>query len=429
MNIAVAGLWHLGCVTAACLAEAGFDVTGIDRDAGVVDALYKGRPPIAEPGLPELIAQGIAGGRLRFATDPAAAAAAELVFVCYDTPVDADDRADTAFVLAETERFFPYLADGMVLVVSSQLPIGSVAELERRFADRFPGKHLEMASVPENLRLGKALDVFRRPDRIVAGVRSVAAQEVLAAALGRFTDNILWMSVESAEMVKHSINAFLALSVTYINELAGLCELYGADAFDVERGLKSDARIGPRAYLRPGPAFAGGTLARDVAYLSTMGRDKGLPMPLINAIGPSNAAHAGWAKRRLTQLFDGLAGLRVAVLGLTYKPGTDTLRRSESVTTCHWLAEQGATVAAFDPAVTGPRPELPAGLLLTDSPETALRRAQAAVILTGWEAITTLAPKTFTSAMDDPCILDPGRLAPQLAGVPGIRYFTVGKSA
>lgn len=429
MNIAVAGLWHLGCVTAACLAEAGCDVTGIDRDPAIVAELAQGRPPIAEPGLTELVAQGLAAGRLRFSADPAAAAGAKLVFVCYDTPVDADDKADTAFVTAEVEALFPHLADGVVLTVSSQLPIGSVAELERRFAARFPGKRLHAASVPENLRLGKALDVFRRPDRVVAGVRDDEARQALAAVLGRFTDNILWMSVESAEMVKHSINAFLALSVTYINELAGLCERYGADAFDVERGLKSDLRIGPKAYLRPGPAFAGGTLARDVAYLSALGRDKGLAVPLINAIGQSNAAHAGWPRRRLAELFGNVAGLRLAVLGLTYKPGTDTLRRSESVTTCQWLVEQGATVAAFDPAVPSPRPELPLGLILTDSPEAALRGARAAVILTGWEAITSLAPEVVRSAMDDPCILDPGRLAPQLAGVAGIRYFTVGKSA
>jgi UDPglucose 6-dehydrogenase len=429
MTIAVLGLWHLGCVTAACLAEAGFQVLGFDRDRDLVAHLDQAEPPIAEPGLEDLLRKGLDSGRLRFSDALAEAARADLVWICYDTPVDQDDQADTESVLAEAEAVFSLMPEGAIMVLSSQLPLGSAWELERRFAARHPGRNLSVACVPENLRLGKALEIFRHPDRIVAGVRDEAARLKLGEVLGRFTDNIIWMSVESAEMVKHALNAFLALSVTYINELAGLCERFGANGFEVESGLKSDVRIGPRAYLHPGPAFAGGTLARDVSYLVRMGQGADLPLPLISSIAESNSQHAGWPRRRLGEVFGNLTGVRVTVLGLTYKPGTDTLRRSEAVTTCRWLVSHGAEVRVYDPAVPIPRPELPPEISITNDPVKALAQAQAVLIYTGWEEIMSLEPEVFATAMDTPLVLDPGRLLPRLAQDKRIRYLTVGIGA
>ena len=265
MNVVVLGLWHLGCVTAACCAEH-FSVVGLDFDEETVASLRVGVPPISEPGLDKLLEQGLANGRLSFATapDPAALAAADILWVCYDTPVDENDVADVPFVLDKIAACLPELRPGAIVLISSQIPAGTCRELEARH----PG--VSFAYSPENLRLGKALDIFRHPERIVAGVRDASARAALEPLFLPFCQEILWLRPESAEMAKHGINAWLALSVTFANEIARLCEVVGADAREVERGLRSEPRIGQKAYIRPGAAFAGGTLARDVVALTQL---------------------------------------------------------------------------------------------------------------------------------------------------------------
>jgi len=268
MNVAVLGLWHLGSVTAACAAAAGHVVIGWDPDAETVDALATARPPVSEPGLAGLLAEGIAAWRLRFTADVREALAnADVVWIAFDTPVNDEDRADVDWVMNHAIAAFPHLKDDTLVISSSQLPVGSIARLERAWTEMSGGRRASFACAPENLRLGKAIEAFTRPDRIVAGVRSEGDRARVLELVGPFTDRIEWMSVESAEMTKHALNAFLATSVSFINEIAALCEQSGADAKEVERGLKSERRIGPHAYLGPGAAFAGGTLARDVVFL------------------------------------------------------------------------------------------------------------------------------------------------------------------
>ena len=258
MKISVVGLWHLGTVTAACLASVGQQVIGFDFDKNVIAALQSGQPPIFEPGLEALVSAGLQSGHLRFSSDPEVVSSAEVVWISYDTPVDDDDRADTEFVMDRVRQLFPHFRAGMVVLISSQLPVGSTRRLAREYAVAFPDQPLTFACSPENLRLGKAIEVFLHPDRVVIGIDAQADRGQLTAMLASITDRIEWMDIESAEMTKHAINAFLALSVTFANEIARLCELVGADAKAVERGLKSEARIGPKAYLGPGAAFAGG---------------------------------------------------------------------------------------------------------------------------------------------------------------------------
>ena len=273
MRIVVSGLWHLGCVTAACLAEH-FEVIGHDPEAGTVAGLAAGTPPIYEPGLTPLIEAGLASGKLRFTFGPAVAASADVIWIAYDTPVDANDNPDVEFVFTRIAELLPYARAGALIIISSQMPVGFVARLETYARD--VGADVAIAYVPENLRLGQALEVFRTPDRVVAGVRSETDKTRLFDLLRPFTTNVVWMSPESAEMTKHALNGFLATSVTFINEIAGICERVGADVKDVERGLKTDVRIGERAYLSAGGGFAGGTLARDVRALiaaATRGRD------------------------------------------------------------------------------------------------------------------------------------------------------------
>jgi UDPglucose 6-dehydrogenase len=233
-----------------------------------------------------------------------------------------------------------------------------------------------------------------------------------------------WMSVESAEMTKHAINSFLATSICFINEIATLCERTGADALEVERGLKSDLRIGPGSYLHAGGAFAGGTLARDIAFLRSISESTGTGVPLIDGVNASNSHHKTWLARRISEVFPALSGKTVAILGLTYKPGTNTLRRSSAVEAAEWLFRQGAAVRAFDPQV----PELPAELRsvmqLAGSAEAAMDGADALVVMTPWPEFRSLDP-SFAPAV----VFDAARfLEPALAGRPGIRYFSIGRA-
>jgi UDPglucose 6-dehydrogenase len=422
-KVCVAGLWHLGTVTAACLAKGGHLVTGFDRNIEVVDRLKNGEPPLFEPGLSDLVKQGTAAGRLRFMADPGEALRdAEILWIAYDTPVDDDDNADVAFVMGEVQALLGHLRPGALVLISSQMPVGSTRKLEALRND------VTFAYSPENLRLGKAIDVFTNPDRVVVGTRNDRDRERIAALLAPFTSRIEWMSVESAEMTKHALNSFLAVSVAFINEVASVCERVGADAKEVERGLKSESRIGPRAYVSPGVAFAGGTLARDVVFLSQLGSELGLPMHLLSGIKKSNDAHRQWAMRRLQDLMPSLKAKRIAVWGLTYKPGTDTLRRSSAVELCRWLGDQGAEVTAHDPRVRSLPKDAGLSISLAQSPIDAARGAEALVVSTEWPEYREVEAAQMRSVMAKPLVLDPARfLSATLGSDPGIAYVTIGK--
>ena len=429
MQIAVAGLWHLGTVTAACLAQSGHRVVGIDENVETIRGLEKGTSPVSEPGLNELLAAGIGSDALRFSTDFAQVSGADLVWVTFDTPVDDDDNADVEYVYDRVKRFFPFLKSDALILVSSQLPVGSIRFLEDAYKAAVPGGGVRFACSPENLRLGKAIEVFTKPDRIVAGVRSERDKELLAPIFSAYTNHVVWMSVEAAEVTKHAINAFLATSVTFINELAAICERVGADAREVELGLKSESRIGPRAYLRAGGAFAGGTLARDIAFLVGIGKREGLPTDLFSAVRAGNAAHRNWPRRKLADVLGAdLKGKRIAVLGLTYKPGTSTLRRSTAVELCAWLNERGAHVSAYDPSAE-PLPDALNFIQRAPDAYSALNGADAAVIGTEWSEFKTLTETDVVKAMRQPVVLDAGSfLEGNLSRGGLIRYYSVGRA-
>ena len=431
MKVCVSGLWHLGTVTAACLASAGHDVIGLDPDATVVDRLNHGTPPLFEPGLENMVKQGLDGGRLRFTTDTADAVRdADLVWVTVDTPVDDEDRADVESVVRGVAALFPHLRNGALVLTSSQVPVGTTRRLEAMFAEAAAGRRVGFAYSPENLRLGKAIEVFTRPDRVVAGVRSPEDRATVERLLAPFTDRIEWMSVESAEMTKHALNAFLATSVTFINEIAALCEQVGADASEVERGLKSESRIGPKAYLSPGGAFAGGTLARDVMFLSELGRTRGVPTHLLSSVKTSNDAHRQWAQRRLLDVLGGVEGKTVAVWGLTYKPGTDTLRRSSAIELCQWLGSHGARVRAHDPAVRQLPDDVARTTYLAGDPLAAADAASALVVATPWPEYRAIDGRAVADRMAGTLVLDAnGFLAATVGRVSGLSYLTVGKAS
>jgi len=423
MKVCVYGLWHLGSVTAACLAKAGHEVVGVDENPQTVEGLKGGRAPLLEPGLDDLLQQGINAGTLSFSSDRAAAVrGASVLWITFDTPVDDADQADVQFVTSRIAATLDELDPNTLVIVSSQLPAGSIRTLENATQRR----DISFACLPENLRLGKAIDVFMNPDRVVAGVRNERDRDLVQSLLEPITARIEWMRVESAEMTKHAVNAFLALSVSFINELATLCEHTGADAKEVERGLKSEARIGPKAYLSPGGAFAGGTLARDISFLTKLGEQAGLVPPLIASVHTSNDLHKGWTRRKLEAVLGSLQGRTVAVWGLTYKVGTDTLRRSSAIELCRWLHAQGARVRGHDPAVKTLPPELEPVLGLQETAAEAIDGADALVVETQW-------PDYRKMDLNPPgrlIVLDTNRfLAATLENKPMIDYYTVGKGA
>lgn len=421
MNITVLGLWHLGSVTAACCSRH-FDVTGLDFDQSVVNGLAAGKAPILEPGLNELLAAGLAKKSLRFTTDAQAACAkADVLWLTYDTPVNDHDESDVAFVLDRLRHALPHLPSGALVLISSQLPVGTCAQLEREF----PQFHF--ACSPENLRLGRALDTFEKAERVIVGIRTNAKRALHEQLFKPFTPQVLFMRTESAEMVKHALNSFLAVSITFINEIARLCEHTGADAKEVSAGLKSDIRIGAKAYLGPGGPFAGGTLARDVVSLTKIAQANGETIDLIPAIKRSNDLHRGWVFRKLQSRLGDLRDKAIAVLGLVYTPNTNTLRRSAAIELCQQLVAAGARVQAFDPALKSLPPELAAITLVSDI-ASALNQADATVICTEWPAFREAKWTGLIALLRQPVIVDAnGFLDAQLKSLPGMEHISVGR--
>lgn len=429
-RIATVGLWHLGSVVSACLASLGHSVRGTDPDGARVGDLAAGTPPVFEPGLSKLIAEQASAGRLAFfPTCREAFSGAEFIFVTFDTPVDDDDQCDLAPIEKTFAEIAAHAPQGITIVLMSQVPVGTCALLAAELRARAPRLEFTLLYQPENLRLGDALDTFLRPDFLVFGV-------------GPHTDPVRWerayegihaphlvMRWASAEMSKHALNAFLATSISFVNELAGLAEAGGADIREVTRALKRDRRVGAHAFLSPGPGFAGGTLGRDVQALRALGLRSGKPTLHLDATLAVNRARLDGVAETLRQATGGLAGKRVALLGLTYKPGTSTLRRSHAIELARRLAAEGVEVAAFDPQVPQPLEET-RGILLCDSVAAAAAQADALVLLTPWPEFRDINWSALQSVVRHPLILDTHNFLDDAAvGRSGWRYLGLGIAA
>jgi len=425
MKIAVVGLWHLGTVTAACLANHFNEVIAYDPDPHTIQNLKKGQAPLHEPQLNELILDGLKKNHLTFTHDLKLLTDCNLIWITFDTPVNDQDNAEVDFVIKQIKIILPFVSNNTLLLISSQLPVGTT----RFIKDFCPDKSIHFAYSPENLRLGKAIQVFNKPERVIIGVDHEEDKINLQKLFQPFTEHLIWMSIESAEMTKHALNAFLATSVVFINELASLCEKVGANAKEVERGLKSEERIGSKAYLSPGNAIAGGTLARDVNYLIDIGKKYRFETPLFSAILHSNEAHKQWSSRSILNVFKNLNHRRITALGLTYKAGTDTLRRSGAIEICQWLKNQGAHIIGYDPALQTLPDHLSSIIDLKLTLQDALKETDAIIITTEWPEFKNIQVELLLDHMKIPYIFDANGFLSHLAHDHRLRYFSVGKLA
>lgn len=429
MRICVHGLWHLGTVTACCLAAMGHEVVGFDDDRDLIDGLRKGEPPIFEPGLKDLLGEGLTARRLRFTNDTSdALQAIEYYWATFDTPVNEDNVADVEYVTQRVGEALAVLPHDCLALISSQVPVGTTRRLAQTATLRRGEQTTSVCYLPENLRLGRAIEIFMQPDRIVVGLSEKANEARIRRLFEPIAPKFLFMSLESAEMAKHAINSFLATSVVFANEIGAVCEMVGADAADVAAALKSEHRIGPYAYVSPGAAFAGGTLARDIAFLEGIGNAHDLRLDMLRAVATSNEAHKNWAVDRLHRWLGGLSGKKIALLGLTYKDGTDTLRASPAIAIARDLHAAGAVVRGFDPAIRTLEGQMRDWLSLASTAEDAAKETDGLVVCTNRPEFTTLDWDALASAMTYPLVLDPnGVLAAQFVAKPGLFYASVGR--
>jgi len=382
-TIGVIGLWHLGCVLCASWSKLGNRVVGFDYDSPRVDDLNLGKPPIYEPELDEVIQDGLRKGNLTFSNEVKSLEACDFVFLSYDTPVGDDDDSDTAILERAVDDAKRVMKDNSVLIVSSQSPVGFCGVLRGRMRAENPT--LELAYSPENLRLGEAIACYLNPGRIILGTDSENAKGKCADLFSQVKADVLTMNLESAEMVKHGINSFLAMSIVFANHLADICEMSGARIDDVVRGMKSDPRIGQKAYLAPGIGFSGGTLGRDLKVLEERNHSGDGDAKLFGLIHLLNKERKETIVRRIEKIFGGIEGRKIGLLGLTYKPGTSTLRRSLPLEIAKSLMGKGANVKLFDPKADFSELASTDEFKIVKNIEEVAQSADALVLLTEWQ--------------------------------------------
>jgi UDPglucose 6-dehydrogenase len=434
MRIAVIGGGYVGLVSGACFAEFGVDVTIVEADPAKLAALQEGRIPIFEPGLDKLVADNAQSGRLRFCNDTGAAAAgADVVFIAVGTPTRrGDGHADLGFVYAAAEQVARSLTAPTVVVTKSTVPVGTGRQIARILAETRPDLALHVASNPEFLREGNAIGDFMRPDRVVIGTGSEHARDVLRRLyrpLYLIETPMIFTDLETAELIKYAANAFLAMKVTFINEMADLCEKVDADVHDVARGIGLDGRIG-RKFLHPGPGFGGSCFPKDTLALVRIAQDAGAPSRLVETVVSVNDARkAGMAARIVTACGGSVRGLTIAVLGLAFKPETDDMRDSPSLAIVQRLVEEGAKLRAYDPeAMQQARGLLPEAVHYCKDAKDALSAADAAVLVTEWNEFRSLSPEAFLETMRGRTVIDLRNVyEPAGMAQAGLSYFAIGR--
>ncbi|MFT5796729.1 MAG: UDPglucose 6-dehydrogenase [Candidatus Azotimanducaceae bacterium] len=411
MKIAMVGTGYVGLVSGVCFSDFGHDVICVDKDPAKIEMLEAGKVPIYEPGLDELMAKNVAAGRLSFTGDLAAAVdGADAVFIAVGTPTRrGDGHADLTYVMAAAEEIAHALTDYAVVVTKSTVPVGTNRQVKQTIAKANPDAQFDVASNPEFLREGAAIDDFMHPDRVVVGVQHERAAEVMAEVyrplyLRDFP--IMTTDLESAEMIKYAANAFLATKITFINEIAALCERTGADVKMVSKGMGMDGRIGNK-FLHAGPGYGGSCFPKDTQALARMGQDHAIPMQITEAVIKVNEEMKRRMIDKIVDLCDGgVNGKIIAILGVTFKPNTDDMRDAPALTIVPALVGAGAKVRVVDPQGFREGEELLPGVNWVDDAYKAAQNADAVVILTEWNEFRALDLKRLAKRMATPVMAD-----------------------
>ncbi len=431
MHVAMIGAGYVGLVSGACFADFGHVVTLIDNDAGRIARLLKGEMPIFEPDLDRLVAVNMRSGRLKFATGlPAPVAEAEAVFIAVGTPSRrGDGHADLSFVRAAAREIAAALAGFTVVVTKSTVPVGTGDEVERIIREERPDADVAVVSNPEFLREGAAIQDFKHPDRIVIGTADERAKKLMAELYRPLYLNqapLLFTDRRTAELIKYAANAFLATKITFINEIAELCEKVGSDVQQVARGIGLDNRIGTK-FLHAGPGFGGSCFPKDTMALIKTAQDAEAPLRVVETVAAVNEARKrGMARKVAAALGGNLRGATVAVLGLTFKPNTDDMREAPSIPLITALKDMGAGVRAYDPAGMEQAKQLLTEVEFCDDPYNCADRADVLVIVTEWEQFRALDFDRLKAVMKRPVLVDL-RNVYRAGDVNGFSYHSIGR--
>lgn len=435
MKIAMVGSGYVGLVSGACFADFGHDVVCIDKDEKKIAALEDGVMPIYEPGLAALVESNVKAGRLSFTTDLAEGIrGADAIFIAVGTPSRrGDGHADLTFVYAVAKEIGEALQNDAVIVTKSTVPVGTGDEVERILADAKLGVRTAVVSNPEFLREGAAIGDFKRPDRIVIGTEDGYGREVMSEVYRPLYLNespILFTSRRSAELIKYAANAFLATKITFINEMADLCEKVGADVQDIARGIGLDGRIGAK-FLHAGPGYGGSCFPKDTLALLKTAEDYDSPTRIVEAVVKANESRKRAMGRKVLDALGGAEnarGKKVALLGLTFKPNTDDMRDSPAIAVAQTLTDAGVHVAAYDPeGMEQARPLMP-DVTMVDGPYEAIEGADAIAIVTEWDAFRALDLKRIKDLAKVPVLVDLRNIYnPQDVRDAGFTYASIGR--
>ena len=435
MNVVMIGSGYVGLVSGACFAEFGANVTCIDKDESKINALLNGKIPIYEPGLDNFVAKNIAAGRLEFSTElKDKVAEADLVFIAVGTPTRrGDGHADLQYVYAAAEEVAGYLKGYTVIVDKSTVPVGTARQVQRVISQANPNADFDVASNPEFLREGSALDDFMRPDRVVLGVESERAEALLRELyrpLNLIEAPIHVTNLESAELIKYAANAFLATKISFINEMSQLCENVGADVHSVAKGMGLDGRIGKK-FLHAGPGYGGSCFPKDTLALIRIAQEHGASSRIVEAVVEVNASQKARMVSKIRKALGGSeSGKTIAVLGLTFKPETDDMRDSPSLAILPALADKGAIIQAHDPEGTEEaKPLLPDSIKYCDSVYETFENADVVVLMTEWNQYRALDLKKVKSMMKGNVFVDLRNVYEKnVMEQKGFEYHCVGRS-
>lgn len=433
MRIAIIGTGYVGLVSGACFSDFGHHVVCVDKDADKIAALNKGVMPIFEPGLDQLVARNVAGGRLTFTTELAdAVKGAEAAFIAVGTPSRrGDGHADLSYVYGVAREIGEEIEGPLVVVTKSTVPVGTGDEVERILRDTAPAASISVVSNPEFLREGAAIEDFKHPDRIVIGAedeRGVEAMKEIYRPLYLNSAPLLFTSRRTAELIKYAANAFLATKITFINEIADLCEAVGADVQDVSRGIGLDRRIGAK-FLHAGPGYGGSCFPKDTLALLKTAEDSHAPLRIVEAVVKVNDARKrAMGRKVIAALGEESRGKVVAVLGLTFKPNTDDMRDAPSISIVQALEDAGMTVRGYDPEGMEQARALMPNLELCASPYEAAEGADAVVLVTEWDALRALDLKRLAGRMRQPVLIDLRNIyPPEDVENAGFRWHGIGR--